>query len=69
LPSSASRDYGEPFGEIFKKYNYDFYQVDPGLFAPARVIFENIETGRSHEFGKIRADLLSDSFRLPSGTK
>ena len=69
LPSSASRDYGEPFAEIFRKYNYDFYKVDPGLFAPARVIFENIETGRSHEFGKIRPDLLAHSFRLPSVTK
>lgn len=65
VPSSASRDYGEPFENVFKKYNYDFYQVDPGLFAPARVIFENIETGRSFEFGEIRLDLLKDSFRLP----
>lgn len=65
VPSSASRDYGQPFEAIFKKYNYDFYQVDPGLFAPARVIFENITTGRSFEFGQIRLDLLKDSFRLP----
>ena len=66
LPSSASRDYGQPFIEIFKKYNYDFYKVDPALFAPARIIFENIETGCTHEFGMLRPDLLRDSFRLPS---
>ncbi|MFM7592542.1 MAG: methenyltetrahydromethanopterin cyclohydrolase [Isosphaeraceae bacterium] len=65
LPSSASRDYGLPFIETFKNYNYDFYKVDPALFAPARVIFENIETGRTHEFGQVNAEILKDSFRLP----
>lgn len=66
LPSSASRDFGQPFIDIFKKYNYDFYKVDPALFAPARVIFENLDTGLTHEFGVLRPDLLKESFRLPS---
>lgn len=65
LPSSASSDFGEPFAVIFKKYNYDFYKVDPGLFAPARVVLENISTGKSHEFGQLRPDLLKASFGLP----
>lgn len=65
VPSSASRDYGEPFETVFSKYEYDFYKVDPGLFSPSRVIFENIQTGRSFEFGHVRLDLLKDSFRLP----
>ena len=39
VPSSASRDYGEPFAAIFARYNHDFYAVDPHLFSPAEVVF------------------------------
>ena len=64
IPSCASHDFGEPFGAIFKRYNYDFYKVDPSLFAPSRIILENLSTGRSHEFGQNRPDLLKISFGL-----
>ena len=46
VPSSASRDHGEPFAAIFARYNHDFYAVDPHLFSPAEVVFQNLETGR-----------------------
>ena len=36
LPSSGSRDYGRSFGDLFKDAGYDFYKLDPVLFAPAR---------------------------------
>ncbi len=36
LPSSASRDFGKPFGQVFKDVKFDFYQIDPMLFSPAR---------------------------------
>ena len=55
VPSSASRDHGEPFAAIFARYNHDFYAVDPHLFSPAEVVFQNIETGRVHAFGAARA--------------
>ena len=35
IPSSASRDYGTPFYDLFKRYDWDFYKVDPLLFSPA----------------------------------
>jgi methenyltetrahydromethanopterin cyclohydrolase len=38
LPSSTSKDYGKPFAEIFKQYEYDFFKIDPMLFSPATVI-------------------------------
>ena len=53
VPSSSSRDHGEPFAAIFARYNHDFYAVDPLLFSPAEVVFQNMETGRSHAFGGI----------------
>ena len=36
VPSSASRDYGEPFASIFARYNSDFYAVDPNCSAPPK---------------------------------
>src|SRR5205814_347952 len=32
LPACSSPDYGTPFYEIFKRYNSDFYKIDPTLF-------------------------------------
>ncbi len=63
LPSSASRDYGKPFAETFKEYQYDFYQVDPGLFAPAMITLVNIRTGNSFRFGQLNPPLLQSSFQ------
>lgn len=64
VPSSASRDFGRPFAEIFKSYNYDFYKVDPGLFSPAEVAIHNISTGRAWHFGELREDLVAQSFAV-----
>ena len=62
IPSSSSRDHGEPFGAIFARYNHDFYAVDPHLFSPAEVVFQNLDTGRSHAFGHVVEDVLARSF-------
>ena len=58
VPSSASPDFGEPFGEIFNRYGGDFYKIDPLLFSPAVVTFVNLKSGRTHRFGKLRYDVL-----------
>ena len=62
VPSSASRDYGEPFAAIFARYHNDFYAVDPHLFSPAEVVFQNVETGKVHAFGRLNPDVLVSSF-------
>ena len=62
VPSSASRDHGEPFAAIFRRYNQDFYQVDPLLFSPAEIAFENLDTGRTHRFGRTNPRVLRVSF-------
>jgi methenyltetrahydromethanopterin cyclohydrolase len=62
VPSTSSRDHGEPFAAIFKRYNHDFYAVDPHLFSPAEVVFHNVETGRVHAFGAVAEDVLVRSF-------
>jgi methenyltetrahydromethanopterin cyclohydrolase len=63
VPSSASKDHGEPFSSIFARYNHDFYAVDPGLFSPAEVVFANVRTGRSFAFGQVEPGVLERSFR------
>lgn len=62
VPSNASPDYGAPFAEIFRRYNQDFYKLDPQLFSPAQVVFHNVKTGRSQAFGKANAEVLRRSF-------
>jgi methenyltetrahydromethanopterin cyclohydrolase len=62
VPSSASRDHGEPFAAIFARYNNDFYAVDSHLFSPAEVVFQNVETGRVHAFGSLDDAVLARSF-------
>ena len=62
LPSSASKDYGKPFAEVFKSVNMDFYQIDPMLFSPAKVTVTAQETGNSFAAGEIDEALLKQSF-------
>ena len=62
LPSATSTDYGQPFGEIFKRYDHDFYKIDPMLFSPAQVCVQNITTGNSFAFGKVNDQILAKSF-------
>ncbi|SFT87115.1 methenyltetrahydromethanopterin cyclohydrolase [Mesorhizobium sp. YR577] len=51
LPSSASRDHGRPFADIFKHFKGDFYAIDPLLFSPAQVLVTAIETGDTFRSG------------------
>ncbi len=62
LPSSASRDFGAPFAEIFRRFKGDFYAIDPMLFSPAEVIVTAIESGASFHFGTLHPELLDASF-------
>jgi len=64
LPASASRDYGKPFAQIFKDFEFDFYRIDPMLFAPAEVLVCNVATGKSFRGGARDAARLAESFGL-----
>ncbi|MGD0160604.1 MAG: methenyltetrahydromethanopterin cyclohydrolase [Candidatus Bathyarchaeia archaeon] len=63
-PSTASEAYGRPFIEIFKEAKYDFYKIDPDLFAPAVVAINNARTGNTFQVGKINPDALRRSFDI-----
>ncbi len=62
LPSSASKDYGKTFAEVFKFYKMDFYQIDPLLFSPAKVKITNLKTGNIFNAGEFSAALINKSF-------
>lgn len=62
LPSVNSRDFGKPFGKVFKDYKYDFYQIDPMLFSPAHCAVTAVKSGKTFEGGGLREDLLDLSF-------
>jgi methenyltetrahydromethanopterin cyclohydrolase len=62
LPSSTSKDYGKPFADIFKAYDYDFFKIDAMLFSPASVIVTAVESGKSFRAGRIDNALLDLSF-------
>jgi methenyltetrahydromethanopterin cyclohydrolase len=60
LPASASADYGTPFYDIFKQYNWDFYKIDPLLFSPAEVWLTSA-SGRTFHAGRVNAEVLRAS--------
>ncbi|WP_457331915.1 methenyltetrahydromethanopterin cyclohydrolase [Rhizobacter sp. P5_C2] len=58
LPSTNSRDHGRSFADIFKEAGYDFYKIDPGLFAPAEVWVSNLDSGNTWHGGALNMALL-----------
>jgi methenyltetrahydromethanopterin cyclohydrolase len=61
LPASASGDYGTPFYDIFKRYDSDFYKIDPMLFSPAEVWLTSATSGRTFHAGRLAPDVLRAS--------
>jgi methenyltetrahydromethanopterin cyclohydrolase len=62
LPARHSKDYGKPFAEIFRAVNFDFYQIDPALFAPAEVWVSSLRSGRTWHGGGTDLALLTSQW-------
>jgi len=69
-PSSASKMLQEArriaeknprFLDIFKEAGFDFYKIDPDIFAPAVVIVNNTKTGKTFRAGSLDLDVLKGS--------
>lgn len=61
LPASASKDYGTPFYETFKRYEGDFYKIDPLLFSPAEVWLTSVASGKTYHAGHLNPEVLRAS--------
>lgn len=53
---------GTPFYGIFKRYDNDFYKIDPLLFSPAEVWLTSVSSGRTFHAGRVNAAVLRASF-------
>ncbi|MBD3192823.1 MAG: methenyltetrahydromethanopterin cyclohydrolase [Candidatus Heimdallarchaeota archaeon] len=62
--SLASETYGKLFYEIFMEADGKFYQIDPAIFAPAKITINNIITGSFLTAGKINPELLLKSIKF-----
>jgi len=58
LPSSASKDYGASFYELFQRYGCDFYKIDPLLFSPAEIYINELTSGRMFHAGRVNPAML-----------
>ncbi|HYK82055.1 MAG TPA: methenyltetrahydromethanopterin cyclohydrolase [Gemmatimonadales bacterium] len=61
LPAAASKDYGTPFYDIFKRYDGDFYKIDPLLFSPAEVWLTSSQSGKTYHAGHVNPEVLRAS--------
>ena len=61
VPSSAADEYGRPFSDVFAEADYDFYEVDESVFAPAAVTVDVLD-GPTYALGDTHDDLLAESF-------
>ena len=61
IPASASKDCGTPFYDIFKRYDGDFYKIDPLLFSPAEVWLTSVESGKTYHAGHLNPEVLRAS--------
>ncbi len=63
LPACNSPDHGRGFAEIFKDAGFDFYKIDPALFAPAQVWVSNLDSGRTWHAGRLDMALLQRAWQ------
>ena len=64
VPSCTSKDYGRPFYDIFKAAEFDFYKISPDLFAPAKIIVNNVKTGSTFVAGYVNTEVIQQSIKL-----
>jgi methenyltetrahydromethanopterin cyclohydrolase len=52
------------FLDIFKEAGFDFYQIDPNIFAPAIVSINNLKTGKTFRAGSLDIPVMKESLGL-----
>jgi methenyltetrahydromethanopterin cyclohydrolase len=72
-PSSSSKmlqeakrlaDKNPRFLDIFKEADFDFYKIDPNIFAPAVVTINNIKTGKTFTAGNLDIEVMKSSLGI-----
>ena len=52
------------FLDIFKEAGFDFYKIDPNIFAPAVVAINNMRTGRTFRAGSLDVEVIKSSLGI-----
>ena len=52
IPAATSSSYGSPFLQTLNEAG-GFYNIDPGLFAPAEITLTNLDSGKIFHAGKV----------------
>ncbi|UPW01022.1 methenyltetrahydromethanopterin cyclohydrolase [Halorussus gelatinilyticus] len=63
IVSTANDEYGTHFADIFESVDWDFYEVEEGVFAPARATVDVIG-GDTYVVGERDEELLAESFGI-----
>jgi methenyltetrahydromethanopterin cyclohydrolase len=63
VASSAREQHGVPFADIFEAADWEFGELDRGVFAPAQVTAD-VLGGETHVVGETDESLLAESFGL-----
>ncbi|WP_276301918.1 methenyltetrahydromethanopterin cyclohydrolase [Halorussus lipolyticus] len=63
IVSTANDEYGTHFAEIFESVDWDFYEIDESVFAPAQATV-NVVGGDTYVVGERDDELLAESFGL-----
>jgi methenyltetrahydromethanopterin cyclohydrolase len=64
VPSENSGDYGKPFYVTFKDADFDFYKIDPMIFAPARIVVNFLKEGETQTYGHLNPSVLLESYGI-----
>ncbi len=52
------------FLDIFKEAGFDFYKIDPNIFAPAVVAINNMKTGKTFRAGSLDIEVMKSSLGI-----
>lgn len=64
VPSKTSPDFGKPFYQTFKEADCDFFKVDAGMFAPARLTVNDLKNAKTFSSGELYPEILLQSFGI-----
>ncbi len=64
VPSNASPAFGKPFMDIFKEAGYDFYKINPAIFAPAKVTVNFLNSKKIESAGEVAFDVIKKSLKV-----
>ncbi|MCY0879338.1 MAG: methenyltetrahydromethanopterin cyclohydrolase [Firmicutes bacterium] len=66
--AQASPAWGTPFTTLFQEAHGNFYEIDPGLFAPAVIQAVSLKSGRAFRAGVVHHRLLEELWQWPSAS-